>query len=91
MGGFTAGRGATRFTMVGGTCNGTRRRDDAITAGGGEVLQGFQAVGRSCPNVGVVAHWRAAVATVRTIRGRVWNVLLYPLKRCCFDTVKNIY
>ena len=72
-------------------CEGGGGRGVAITVDGGEVLQGFQAVGGSYPDVGVATHWKAAAAMVWTARERVWNVLLYPLKWRCFYKVKNIY
>ena len=41
---------------AGGVCNGAKGRCGVVTAGGGEVLQGFQAADESCLSVGVAAR-----------------------------------
>ena len=65
-----------------------REGGDAVTADGGEVLQGFQVVGGSCPNLGIAVRWGAATFTVQIARGRVSKVFLYLPKRFRFDTIK---
>ena len=42
---------------AGGVCNGAKGRCGVVTAGGGEVLQSFQAADESCLSVGVAVHY----------------------------------